>query len=392
MKSWIVFGILSISFLLISCEAPTVGPSAPCEVVSDSDPDHPKADQLQSLLDEYTAQGLPGMAIALRDSDGTWSGAAGMADIGEEVPFAPCTVNKLASVTKVFMGALTMRLVEEGFFGLDDPIGDYLSEETLGKVPVDGSVLVRQLLNHTTGIPEIAAQPQFYLDVLNQPDRDWTYQQLLDYVDGVPATFSPPGDSLRYSNTNILLAAMVMEAATGKHHGELLHTYVLDPLGLENTFYPPVDELPSQVAQGYFDLYNNGTLVNVSNYNTGNGAAYTGLYSNVQDMQRFLDALLREKTLLQPASLEEMLRITALNETSGLAFGVSIQREFLERPEEEQAFGHGGREFAYSADLFYFPEKDITYTFVINYGTNGQSSLRLVFDEFRAELIDLVVE
>ena len=95
---------------------------------------------------------------------------------------------------------------------------------------------------------------------------------------------------------------MVIEAQTGKKHADLLKQYVLNPLGLKQTFYQPHDQLPNSVAQGYFDLYNNHTIVNVSNLVTGSGNGYGGIYSNLFDLYKFADALMLKETLLKSSS------------------------------------------------------------------------------------------
>ena len=389
--------ILSLSFILIlfACQPSSVGPSSVCENPGgDNSADHPKALAYADLLEKYTVQGLPGMALLVRDSSGRWVGSAGMADIEEGIDFEPCHVSKLASVTKVFMGALVMKLVEQGAFQLDDPVEKWLPAEIIEKLDIDGSLItVRMLLNHTTGIPELVAQSDFYLALLNNSGESWTPEEQLEFVYGLPPVFSPPGSDLQYSNTNLLLAGMVIDQAMGQSHGKLMRELVFEPLGLENTFYPPHDDLPITTAQGYYDLYQNNNLVNLSNLDAGNGTGYTGLYSNIFDLQVFIEALLRDKTFLTEEGLAAMLEVTGYKEgEEPTAFGVSIQKEFLWFEADEYAYGHGGRELAYSADLFYFPEKDLTYTFVVNYGTNGDSDLRPVFNAFRDELIDLVLD
>lgn len=392
MKSLYPIPFLILAFL--SCQPADVGPTSVCLDPGGFTVDYPKAQVFEDLLNKYAGLGLPGIAMLVRDVDGRWVGSAGMADVEKGIPFLPCHVSKLASVTKVFIGALAMRLVEQGAFELDDPVSKWLPAEVIEKLAIDGEkITVRMLLNHTTGIPDVISQADFYLAVINNPGKEWTPEAQLEFVYGLPPTFSPPGAQLKYSNTNLLLASMVMDAATGQSHGKLMRELVFEPLGLENTFYPPHDALPSNVAQGYFDLYNNGTIANLSNLNTGNGNGYTGLYSNVFDLQVFIEALLRDKSFLSEEGLATMLEITAIGEGERpLAFGVSIQKEFLWLASDEYAYGHGGRELAYSADLFYFPEKDITYTFVVNYGTNGESSLREVFNQFRDEVLEKVLE
>jgi D-alanyl-D-alanine carboxypeptidase len=102
-----------------------------------------------------------------------------------------------------------------------------------------------------------------------------------------------------YSNSNTILVTMIMEAATKKKHADLLREKILQPLNLQHTLYQPHDALPNSVAQGYYDLYNNKTMVNVSNLVTGSGNGYGGIYSNLFDLQKFINAVLVNKSFLQ---------------------------------------------------------------------------------------------
>ncbi|MPM34089.1 hypothetical protein SDC9_80670 [bioreactor metagenome] len=185
---------------------------------------------------------------------------------------------------------------------------------------------------------------------------------------------------------------MIIEAATGRKHHELMHERIIDPLGLENTYYYYHDELPEYTAQGYYDLYNNGTILNLTNYNTGSGNGYTGLYCSVRDLQLFTEALFVNKTLLSDDILNEMQTFTAMDPEAYRSFGLGIFKDFMDRPADEYGLGHRGRDLAYSADAFWFPKNNTTMAFLINYGTNGNSSLRDVFFNFRKDLADIIFE
>jgi len=165
---------------------------------------------------------------------------------------------------------------------------------------------------------------------------------------------------------------------------------VITPLGLTNTFYHPHDALPNCAAQGYYDLYRNHTLINVSNFMTGNGTGYNGVYSNVVDLYRFLDGLLISKTLLSQSSLNLMMRTGKSDGTN--RYGYGIMRKFIER-EPNAAWGHSGRDLGYSANLFYFPPVNgrpaVSHSLLVNYGTDADSFLKEVFRQFQAELLDL---
>lgn len=383
-------GILALALTLNTCQKDEIRPSATCTPKMAQQ--HPKGALYQEVIDEYTRKGLPGIALLIRDGAGEWSGAAGKADLEKGIAMQPCHISKVASVTKLFLGVLVMQLVEDEVFSLDDPVHKWLSAKTIKKIANADQVTIRQLLNHSSGIYDLIDDNAFYLAILNSPGRKWNPDELLSYVRGDAAVFAP-GTDVEYSNTNFLLAAMVIEAATGQSHALLMRQRILDPLGLSDSYYHWHEALPDgRVAQGYFDLYNNGTLLEMSNFNTGSGNGYGGLYSTVYDMSTFIEALLRDKTLLPPNRLEEMLTITSEDLNTMEAYGVTIRKDFLERAPNEYGLGHRGRDLAYSADLFYFPNQDITMAYLINYGTDAKSELREVFFAFRTAIVDAMME
>lgn len=371
------------------CQEDEVGPSSDCTVEDYSA--HPRAGIYQALMEEYARKGLPGISMLIRDGHGTWAGAAGMADIEKGIAMRPCHVSKIASITKLFIGTLSLQLIEGGYFTLDDPLTKWLPDRITDKVANARQATVRDLLRHTSGIPDLIEDNAFYLAVLNGPSKYWKPEELLKYIYHDDPVFAP-GELVSYSNTNLLLAIMVIESATKRAHAELLHERILDPLGLENSYYHWHDPLPPFTAQGYFDLYNNGTILNLSNFNTGSGNGYGGLYSTVFDLQVFLEALFRKKTLLSPESLQTMLTYTEREVDNDRAFGITVNKDFIDRVPDEYGLGHRGRDLAYTADAYYFPNQDITLAYLVNYGTDAKSGLKPVFLEFRAKVVDLIME
>ena len=179
-----------------------------------------------------------------------------------------------------------------------------------------------------------------------------------------------------------------MQYATGQKHEDLLRQRILQPLGMSNTYYQPHDILPNSVAQGYFDLYNNNTLINVSNIVTGSGNGYGGIYSNLFDLLKFADQLFIKKTLLKPSSLALMQ--TYGKQDGSNFYGYGIQKSFLNKG-INFGIGHKGRDLGYTANLFYFPNKGVMHIFFVNYGTDANSQLRETFYQFQDELVDLTL-
>jgi len=355
---------------------------------------HPKNVQFKALLEKYRLKGLPGISLLINDQNGTWVGSTGKADIVKNIPFGVGQVSKAASITKLFMGTLVFKLMEDsvnsglGYNSLYKPVSTWLPENIISKLPNGRKITLGQCMKHETGIPDLINESKFYLAVLNNPNKKWKAEELLEFIYGKEPEFVP-GDTAIYSNTNTVLVTMIIEAATGKKHADLLHEKILAPLGLTNTYYQPHDQLPAITAQGYYDLYNNNTIVNVSNLVTGSGNGYGGLYSNVFDLYKFIDLLLIKKTFLLPKSL-------AIMETYGKPddpneYGYGIMKKFISRG-VNAGYGHSGRDLGYTANLFYFPNKKVTHVFFINYGTDADSKLKKVFQDFQEELLNLTLQ
>jgi D-alanyl-D-alanine carboxypeptidase len=383
--------LLAIILLVLwSCNKVEIGPTEYCSPITpDSSASHPKASAYQSILDDYVNKGLPGAVLLIHDADGLWMGSAGMADIKEGIPMSPCMVSKLASVTKMYIGVLVMQLVEQGRIDLDAKIPEYLPDDQIKKVKNAKETTIRQLMNHTSGIYDIITGQDFYLAVLNDPPHNWEPEDLLKFAYNKDPYFAP-GEDCYYSNTNFLLLSMILDKVTGRPHCEMMLSNIIQPLGLNNTYYYWHDPIPVYTAQGYFDLYNNGTICNVTNYNTGSGNGYGGMYANVYDMMTFIEALLVKKTLVTQESLDQMLTFDQPLEPDTYRYtGLAIYKDFIDRPDStEFSYGHRGRDLAYSADLNWFPKNGTTMALLVNYGTDGESSLRPVFKEFRSVIVD----
>jgi D-alanyl-D-alanine carboxypeptidase len=291
----------------------------------------------------------------------------------------------------MFTGTLAHLLVEQGIISLDDKVDMYLSKEILEKVANCQGATIRQLMNHTTGIYDIITSTSFYLALLNNPDKYWDGDELIEFAYGKDPKFAL-GSSCFYSNTNTLLLSLVLNKALGSPHWKALRQMILDPLQMSDTYYYSHDKLPAATSQGYFDLYNNQSLANVTNFNTGSGNGYGGFFSNVFDLQIFIEALLREKSILTDESLAQMStfipEIDPEDPNNDLYLGTGLMKRYFNQDQQSDRYGYGhtGRDLGYSANCFYFPNYDITCTFVTNYGTNAESELREVFYQFQDEL------
>ena len=358
---------------------------------ADSSSKHAKNTAYKALIEKYRKLGFPGISLLVNDKYGTWIGSTGYADIEKKIPFGVGQISKLASITKLYLGTMIFKLIEDsantklGYSFLNDPITKWLPDRITNKLPNGKLITLGDCMKHETGIPNIEDNDKFYLAVLNQPVKQWSLEEILEFEYDVDPLFKPR-DSALYSSTNTTIVAMIAEAATGRKHSDLLKQYILTPLNMRNTFYQPHDALPVTTAQGYYDLYNNGTLANVSNIVPGPGNGFGGMFSDVFDMWKFTNAMYLKRTLLTSKSLNIMNTWGKVDDPNRYGYGSMLK--WVERG-VDAAIGHSGRDLGYTANLFWFPNKNVSHCFVLNYGTNGDSKLRPVYRQFEKELIDL---
>jgi D-alanyl-D-alanine carboxypeptidase len=381
MKTLIRISLL-ILLSVVSCKEADIGPTESCTFTDF--PNHPKSQVFQSILDKYVKKGLPGISALVRDEGGTWIGYAGNSDIDRNIPFLPCHPSKAASITKFMVGTLTFMLQEQGLLNIDDPISKYVDAKIISKVANADKVSIRNCLQHTTGFYDIITDSEFYLAVLNNPNKNWEAEELLKFVYGKDPYFKP-NEGVEYSNTNTIFVGMCLDKVLGYHHSRALREMIWDPMGMTDTYYQSRDELPNTVAQGYYDLYNNNTIVNVSNIITGSGNGYGGVFSTIYDLEKFMDGYYYDKILVNEESMATMMTFISESEQNNL--GVGIMQKF-KNISQHLGVGHSGRDLGYSADLFAFPTRnDRLMIFFVNYGTDGDTGLRQVFRDFEQELV-----
>ncbi|MGZ3882373.1 MAG: serine hydrolase domain-containing protein, partial [Flavisolibacter sp.] len=224
MKSFLYIALVLFGF---SCKKAFVEPTTAKTIYApwtDSSSRHPDNAAFRALIEKYRKLGLPGISLLVRNSKGTWFGATGKADIEHNIPFEPGQVASVASITKFLMGTLVFKLIEDsvhtglGYNSLYKPISTWLPSRITSRIANGNVITLGDCMKHETGVPDIIEQSSFYLAVLNQPNKNWKPEEILDFIYDKPAVFKTR-DTAIYSNTNTLLVSMIMDAATGKKHG-----------------------------------------------------------------------------------------------------------------------------------------------------------------------------
>ncbi|MFF8771991.1 serine hydrolase domain-containing protein [Kitasatospora sp. NPDC015120] len=257
------------------------------------------------------SSGLPGVIATTVDADGSWSAAVGVADTTTGRPRSARERFRIGSVTKPFIATVVLQLQAEGRLDLDDTVERWLPGLVSGHGNDGSAVTVRQLLNHTSGVFDYGDDPAMGA-VLFTPAflarRYDTYrpEQLVRIALAHPPVFAP-GTSYQYSNTNYLLAGMIIERVTGRPYGEEVERRIIRPLGLTGTSVPgTTTALPRPHARGYSTLFGgSATPLDVTELNPSMAGSAGGMVSSTADLTRFLSALMRGQ-LLPPAELDEM--------------------------------------------------------------------------------------
>ncbi|MER7571174.1 serine hydrolase domain-containing protein [Streptomyces sp. NPDC126514] len=240
---------------------------------------------LQRQLEDLTRRpgGPPGVIAVLKDGRHTRVVKAGVADL--ETRRAPRAHDhmRIASAAKAFSGAVALSLVRLGDLSLDDTLG-----ERLPHLPDAWSaVTLRQLLHHTSGLPDYSESPEFVETLLADPRHRFDSRRLLDFIADRPLDF-PPGSRFRYSNSDNIAVALMAEAATGARYERLLRELVYRPLGLRRTSLPQGYRMPRPYLHGY-DVSPPEPPEDVSELIGMSGVwASGGIVSTPADMTRFI--------------------------------------------------------------------------------------------------------
>jgi D-alanyl-D-alanine carboxypeptidase len=273
---------------------------------------------LATELRRVVAGGSPGVIALVNDGHEIRLHAAGVADQRSGRALRPTDRFRAGSITKSFVATVALQLVGEGKVSLADPVEHWLP----GILPYGDRVTLRQLLNLTSGVPDNQATVE--ADYLKgNLTRSWSPRELVAVVARKKPDFAP-GTSWAYSNTNYVLAGLIIERATGHHLGQELAQRVFAPLHLRRTSFPlNASAIAGDHTNGYASV--DGRLQDVSTLSPSGAWASGNLVSTAGDIAHFWRALLGGK-LLAPAQLAAMKSTVATERDSPLRYGLGIIR------------------------------------------------------------------
>jgi CubicO group peptidase (beta-lactamase class C family) len=293
---------------------------------------------------------------------------------------------RIASITKPFTSVLAVRLAQAGRLRLEAPLSEYLPEY---RKDIGARVTVQHLLNHTSGIPDFANLPGFWLEELPKPH---TTDELLKNWLSRDLQFEP-GSRGTYNSTGFFLLGLIIERVTGKPYGEALREWVLAPAGMRESGYDEPGPLVPQRVPGFvrgpFGLRRPpyGHMPNV--YSSG------GMYSTAMDLWRF-DRALAGDALLSPEWKRRMFTGYA-NDDFGkvLQFGLGWyvgQRE-LAPGRRVAVHEHGGNTPGFRSLVVRMPEEGHFLALLMNEGDGSYNKVsQRISNGVMRVLFDLPVE
>lgn len=300
---------------------------------------------MDEALDAYLTaatrhEQFSGTVLLARDRKPVFLRSYGMANYELGVPNDADTVFRLASITKQFTALATLQLQEQGKLKVDDPICRYLADCPAAWQPIT----IRQLLNHTSGIPNFSSLPAWD-EVLSR--RDYTPAELVALFRDLPLKFTP-GEKYDYSNSGYHLLGLIIERASGTAWGVYVKQRILTPAGMIHSGDDNTRALIAHRASGYYSL--GTTFINVPIISRTVGYAAGGLYSTVGDLLLW-DRALAPGKLVSQSSLDAMF-------TPGkgkYGFGWRIGERYGRREMD-----HSGSDNGYSTYIIRFPAERLT--------------------------------
>ncbi|MEU6080797.1 serine hydrolase domain-containing protein [Streptomyces sp. NPDC047108] len=304
-------------------------------------------DAAQAAMDANVQAGVPGVLGRAQDARGSWSGSSGVADLKTDRPRRAEDRFRIGSITKTFIATVVLQLEKEKKLGLDDTVDSWLPGVVEGHGHDGRAVTVRQLLNHTSGIYNYTEDPAFQKKYLTEGFLEHRYDTLTPkQLVGVAMRHKPlfePGTDWTYSNTNYVLAGMIVEKASGRSYASEIERRIIRPLGLRATTVPGTKAAmpgPHGRAYGKLDTAPDAKIHDVTELNPSWGGAAGEMISSAGDLNRFHRALLGGK-LLPEGQLKKMLTTVPTGGEEPFArYGLGISPSKLSCGKE--VWGHTG--------------------------------------------------
>jgi CubicO group peptidase (beta-lactamase class C family) len=315
--------------------------------------------------------GVPGVAVGIAHGGDEEVAGFGVTSLENPLLVDADTLFQIGSITKTFTAVAAMKLVEAGRISLDAPVREYLGDLRLADEDAARAVTMRHLLSHTGGwvgdyFPATGTGDDALANVVAQLDQ---VEQL-----------TPFGELWSYNNAGFYIAGRVIEVVTGRPYESALRELVLDPLGLQHSFFFPADVITYRFAVGH----GRDKAVSRSWYLGRPSAAVGGLVSSVKELLRYARVQWEPGEFLSAESLAEMRRPHAeIGRSMGDAVGLGW---YLVEHAGHAFVSHGGATSGQQARLLVAPEDRFALAVLTNHDDGGALAGRVEREVMRALL------
>lgn len=312
--------------------------------------------------------GTPGATILIaKHGHIMYRHAYGVGDREDRRPATMETEYEIGSITKQFTAAAILQLLEAGKLHLDDKLSTYLPRS-----PHASELTLRQLLSHTSGIPE-------YLDAVQAAkaiDTPASFDKLMSYIAGKSLDF-PPGSRWSYSNTGYILAGHVIEVVSHETYWHYVQTHLLDRAGMTHTYTVTEEQKLPNMAIGYDR--DGGQIKTARKIAASVGWAAGFLVSTVDDLEKWNSAL-RSGKIVTPSNYA--LMSTSVKTSQGSAgYGLGL---FVDSIDGQPRVGHTGGSLGFTTANEYFPRQGVQIIAFTNFADNpepGETITTAIFED-----------
>ncbi|UHA76014.1 beta-lactamase family protein [Paenibacillus sp. 481] len=333
-------------------------------------------------LKEGVAKGIPGVLFVTNKDGVAQHYTSGSANLFSERSMKTDFHFRIGSITKTFVSVTLLQLVGEGKLSLDDSVEKWLPGLVQGNGYKGSDITVRQVLNHSSGIASYTDEA-FMKKLYENRFKSFTSEELVKVGIQQKPLFAP-GAKSSYSNTNYIIAGMIIEKVTGQSSAEQIKQRIIEPLKLKNTSVPgSVTKLPEPHARGYYQHKAGGPLEDFTELNVTAASTSGGMISTADDLNRFITAVINGK-LLKPEQMKELQHTLPLPEAGG-SYGLGIIETQL--PNGVKLWGHAGGIQGFRTYTFVTSDGKHAATMSINYHGNDLNAVmtELLMKVYEAE-------
>ena len=321
---------------------------------------------LKARIDHIAAdvmkqRGVPSASIAVvQGGKITYAHAYGLARIHPDKPATPEMRYSIGSISKQFAATAIVLLQQQGKLTLDDPVGKYVPGLTRGD-----EVTIRQILSHTSGYQDYAAEDY----PLESQLKPVTPRQILDTWASKPLDFEP-GTQWQYSNTNYVIAGLIIEKVSGQKLFDFLGEHIFQPLGMKSAWNSDQNALPPADAAPYMRNAL-GPIRPVPNGGEGWMYAAGELAMTAHDVALW-DISLLSQSILSPESYKEMFTEVKLKDGKGSHYGLGV--EILQR-DGHRSIEHSGEVNGFVSDNEVLIDDGVAVAVLTNHMAGGAEEI-----------------